>query len=82
MEEKVNKKNGLDKLDLKIISLLVAQRDNKQISAELGVPLSTIERRTRNIIATGIMNIKLEPDFKRLRIKDGFLHIYLRMRLQ
>ena len=39
MEEKVNKKNGLDKLDLKIISLLVAQRDNKQISAELGVPL-------------------------------------------
>jgi DNA-binding Lrp family transcriptional regulator len=83
MEQKVHKKNNtLDKLDLKIISLLIAQRNNKQISAELGVPITTIRRRTRNIIENGIMNIKIEPNFKRLGIKRGFLHIYLTMRLQ
>jgi DNA-binding Lrp family transcriptional regulator len=58
------------------------QRNNKQISAELGVPLTTIQRRTRNIIENGIMNIKIEPNFKRLGIKRGLLHIYLTMRLQ
>jgi DNA-binding Lrp family transcriptional regulator len=83
MEQKVHKKkNALDKLDLKIISLLIAQRNSKQISAELGVPSSTIQRRIKNIIENGIMNIKIEPNFKRLGIKRGLLHIYLTMRLQ
>jgi DNA-binding Lrp family transcriptional regulator len=83
MEQKVHKKNNaLDKLDLKIISLLSAQRNSKQISAELGVPLTTIQRRTRKIIENGIMNIKIEPNFKRLGIKRGLLHIYLTLRLQ
>ena len=82
MEEQVHKKNGLDETDLKIISLLIAQRDNKQISAELGMPLSTIQRRSKNIIASGIMNTKIEPNFKKLGIKKGVLHICLTMRLQ
>jgi hypothetical protein len=42
------------------------------------MPLSTVQRRTRNIMLSGIVNIKIEPNFKRLGIKKGMLHVYLR----
>ena len=68
----------MDELDLKIITLLVAKRDNKQISTALRIPLSTIQRRTKNIMSSKIINIKIEPNFKKLGIKRGLLHVYLR----
>lgn len=64
-------------MDFKILALLVTGRNNKQISSSLKIALSTIQRRTRNIIASGIVKIKVEPDFKRLGIKKGLLRIYL-----
>lgn len=68
---------SLDDLDFRIISLLVTGSDNKQISVELKVPLSTIQRRTRNILLSGIVTMRIEPNFKRLGIKKGLLHVYL-----
>jgi len=35
----------LDKIDYKIISLLIPGLENKEISKELGIPLSTIQFR-------------------------------------
>ena len=52
--------------------------DNKQISIKLKTPLSTIQRRTKNILSSGIINIRIQPSFKRLGIKKGLLHVYLR----
>lgn len=52
--------------------------DNKQISTELKIPLSTIQRRTKLILGSGIINIRILPSFKRLGIKKGLLHVYLR----
>jgi DNA-binding Lrp family transcriptional regulator len=68
---------SLDDLDFRIISLLVTGSDNKHISDELKVPLSTIQRRTRNILLSGIVTMRIEPNFRRLGIKKGLLHVYL-----
>jgi Lrp/AsnC family transcriptional regulator for asnA, asnC and gidA len=64
----------IDELDLKIISLLVSGRDNKQISKELKVPLSTVQRRTRMILAKDIVKNKIEPNYKKLGYNKGMIH--------
>ena len=76
-ENSSRKLSNLDKQDIRIISLLVAGLDNKRISKELGTPLSTIQRRTRNIFQTGVVRIKAVPDFKILGRNKGLLHVYL-----
>ena len=68
---------SLDSTDFKIIALLVTGNDNKQISTSLRIPLSTIQRRTRNILSSGIVHMRIEPDLRRLGIKKGLLHVYL-----
>jgi DNA-binding Lrp family transcriptional regulator len=67
----------IDKVDTRIIELLIAGRDNKHISQELKIPLSTVQRRVRNIMLNGIVAMKIVPNFKRLGIKKGLIHIYL-----
>jgi DNA-binding Lrp family transcriptional regulator len=68
----------LDKTDYRIISLLIPGLENKDISKQLGIPLSTIQRRTRNIIKNGLVEIKIQPNFRRIGVKKGLLHIYVR----
>jgi DNA-binding Lrp family transcriptional regulator len=68
----------LDNVDFRIITLLAAGRNNKQISAELKSPLSTVQRRTRNILNSGSVRNTIQPNFKRLGVKKGLLHIYLK----
>ena len=69
-------KVALDNTDIKIIHLLVSGCSNKEISSKLNVPLSTIQRRTRNIIMSRIISSRLEPNFKRLGLRKGLLHIH------
>lgn len=68
---------SFDNTDFKIISLLVLGKDNKEISSTLKVPLSTIQRRTRKILQSGIVKVEYIPNFNLLGIKKGFLHTYL-----
>ena len=68
----------LDKTDYRIISLLIPGLENKDISKQLGIPLSTIQRRTRNIIKNGLVEVKIQPNFKRIGVKKGLLQIYVR----
>ena len=78
----INKSNcgysiSLNETDFEMISLLVAGSDNKRISKELNIPLSTVQRGTRNLKLSGIVTMRLVPNFKRLGIKKGLLHVYL-----
>jgi hypothetical protein len=66
-----------DKTDYRIISLLIIGYDNKKISYTLKVPLSTIQRRTRIILLSGIVTLEYTPNFRMLGIKKGLLHTYL-----
>ncbi|WP_227717463.1 Lrp/AsnC family transcriptional regulator [Nitrososphaera viennensis] len=68
----------IDELDLKIISLLVSGRDNKQISKELKVPLSTVQRRTRIILEKDIVKSKMEPNYKKLGYNKGMIHMSIK----
>jgi DNA-binding Lrp family transcriptional regulator len=69
---------SFDKTDYRVISLLVLGYDNKKISSTLKVPLSTIQRRTRIILLSGIVTLEYTPSFQMLGIKKGLLHTYLR----
>ena len=68
----------LDNLDFRIISLMALGQDNKKISSILKVPLSTIQRRTKRILESKIVNVEYVPNFKKLDIKTSLLHIYVR----
>lgn len=80
--EEINNDNNdiqsqMDKTDFRIVSLLVLGYDNKKISSTLKIPLSTIQRRTRRILLSGIVKLEYTPNFKVLGIKKGLLHTYL-----
>ena len=72
-----NISSQMDNTTFKIISLLVLGYDNKKISSALKIPLRTIQRRTRIILHSGLVNLDYRPNFKILGIKKGLLHIYI-----
>ena len=69
---------ALDDTDFKIISMMITGNSNTHISTKLKIPLSTVQRRTRNVLQSGIVRSKIELNFKRLGIKKGLLHLYLK----
>jgi Lrp/AsnC family transcriptional regulator, regulator for asnA, asnC and gidA len=74
--KKIDKKN--DSIDIKIIELMVDGRNNKQISSQLSMPLSTIQRRVRALLVSGIITPRVYLDYEKLGFKTGLLHIYLK----
>jgi DNA-binding Lrp family transcriptional regulator len=68
----------LDDLDMKIIVSLMSGLNNKEISRELKVPLSTIQRRTRRIFEREVVYNKVEPNYRYLGYKKGIIHLYIR----
>lgn len=64
-------------VDFQIITLLTSGLENKDISKILNIPLSTIQRRTRNIIQNKLVEGSLQPNYKLLGINRGLFHVYL-----
>ncbi|HZL22276.1 MAG TPA: hypothetical protein VFC05_03060, partial [Nitrososphaeraceae archaeon] len=73
-----NDKLKFDKVDFKIITLLVLGYNNMKISSTLKIPLSTLRRRRKIILLSNRVTQEYIPNFKILGIKKGMLHIYLR----
>ena len=67
----------LDDLDLKIIALLVIGQENKEIADKLGIPLSTIQRRTRRLFESETVRMRAEPNYKQLGYSKGVVHLYI-----
>jgi DNA-binding Lrp family transcriptional regulator len=76
---KINKKfNGqVDDLDIKIIHLMMRGNNNKQIATQIKVPLSTVQRRTKRLIAEQAVLTKTELNYEMFGFKKGLLHIYI-----
>lgn len=74
--KQIDKKN--DSIDIKIIELMVDGRNNKQISSQLSMPLSTIQRRVRALLVSGIITTRVHLNYEKLGFKTGLLHIYLK----
>jgi DNA-binding Lrp family transcriptional regulator len=70
--------SDIDEKNLRIISSLISGNNNQQISSELQIPLSTVQRRTRIIIQSGLLHHNFIPDYRRLGLKKGIIHIYLK----
>jgi DNA-binding Lrp family transcriptional regulator len=51
---------------------------NADIADEIKKPLSTIQRRSRRLITSGLIEMKYRIDYKKLGYKKGFLHVYLK----
>lgn len=69
--------NQIDGIDLRLLDLLIKNLTNKQMSSTLEIPLSTVQRRVRNLTEKGIIVTKNYIEFKRFGFKSGSIHIYL-----
>ena len=73
----LNQRSKPDETDLKILKLMMSGFSNADIAAELKKPL-TIQRRSRLLVASGLIEMKYRIDYKKLGYKKGFLHVYLK----
>ena len=69
---------SIDSLDAKILELMVFGSSNQEIAEKLRRPLSTVQRRTRDLHQSGIIQTRYEIDYKKFGYKMGLIHIYLK----
>ena len=69
---------NIDAIDIKIIDLMVLYKTNKEISQNLKIPLSTVQRRVRNLITARFVVSNIEVNYQMFGFKTGLLHVYLR----
>jgi Lrp/AsnC family transcriptional regulator, regulator for asnA, asnC and gidA len=67
----------VDTLDVKIMSLMIVGLANKEIATRLKIPLSTIQRRTRKLVESGIISMRAEINLQMMGVKKGNIHVYL-----
>ena len=69
----------IDEIDQKIIELMVSSpsiKNNKQISTILGISLSTVQRRLRNLVEKGVIVTKLHVDYEKIGYRTGLIHVF------
>jgi DNA-binding Lrp family transcriptional regulator len=68
----------IDNLDETLLELLVKGYENKKIAVEVKTPLSTIQRRIRNLFENQYVSRKNELNYKKLGLRKGYLQISLK----
>jgi Lrp/AsnC family transcriptional regulator, regulator for asnA, asnC and gidA len=68
----------IDKIDLDIIELLSIDKNNKEISTDLKIPLSTIQRRVKHLITADYVSVHTQINYQKFGFKTGLLHVYLK----
>ena len=68
----------LDEIDIKIIDLMVLNKTNKEISKDLRIPLSTVQRRVRDLTSAGFVTNNIQINYQKFGFKTGLVHVYLR----
>jgi len=70
--------DNLDKRDQQILSLLLSGKENRVIATKLGIPMSTVQRRTRKLFEKNMVKVTYELNYKKLGFRKGLLHVYLK----
>jgi DNA-binding Lrp family transcriptional regulator len=70
-----NYANLFDEIDFKLLDLFLKYKNNKRIAEESKIPLSTVKRRTKNMLNDGRVNHKIEINYTKLGINKAFLFI-------
>lgn len=73
-----NRKLRLDELDIELIDLLFSGTSSRKCAEILKKPVSTIQRRVRQLIQNGYLRPMFGLGYSELRLKRGFLHVYLK----
>src|SRR5215469_2211227 len=79
--DNINQQNDyklIDKIDQKLIDLLLKGYTNKKIAFEANSPLSTIQRRIRKIFENEYVHKKNELNHRKLGLRKGYLLISLK----
>jgi DNA-binding Lrp family transcriptional regulator len=77
----INQQNDgklVDKIDQRLIDLLLRGYSNKKIALEAKSPLSTIQRRIRRIFEAQYLHKKNELNYRKLGLRKGYLLISLK----
>ena len=69
---------NIDEIDIKIIDLMLLKKNNKEISKDLHMPLSTVQRRVRNLVSAGYVILSPQINYQKFGFKTGLVHVYLR----
>ena len=64
-------------VDFRIIKAMLTGATNKQISSQLDLPLFTVQRGVRSLLARRIVNSFFQIGSEPLDLKSGLIHIYL-----
>ena len=67
----------LDETDIKIINLMILNKNNKEISSVLKIPLSTVQRRVRHLISSDYLASNVQINYQKFGFKTGLVHVYL-----
>ncbi len=70
-----NNSNLFDEIDLKLLNLFLKDKNSRKIAEESKIPLSTVKRRTKNMLKEGLVNHKTEINYEKLGINKAFLFI-------
>lgn len=63
-----SKLKKIDELDAKMMTLMLMGHANKEISKRLKVPLSTVQRRTRRLVANELVSVRAEVNLDNIGI--------------
>ncbi|MGN6351529.1 MAG: hypothetical protein ACTHL3_08715 [Candidatus Nitrosocosmicus sp.] len=67
--------NLFDEIDLKLLDLFLKNENSKKTAEKSKIPLSTVRRRTKNLLKKGLANQKTEINYEKLRLNKAFLFI-------
>lgn len=65
--------NDVDDVDLELMRYMLASYSSTQISRKTGMPLSTVQRRTRNLFVRGYTIQVVHLNFKKFGLRRGLL---------
>jgi len=70
-------KFSFDQTDITLMSMMIRGLQNQDMADKLKMPVSTVQRRTRRLLESGVIKSEVVIDFKMLGLKKGLLHVYL-----
>lgn len=64
-------------LDKRLLELMLEGFSNSEIARKTARPLSTIQRRTTNLLRSGLIRQKYELDYSKMGYRTGYMHVYV-----
>lgn len=71
-------KNTLDSRGIEVLRMLLGGSSNRDIAIKLKIPMSTTQKRTRELFQCGVVRQRVELDYRKMGLRKGLIHVYVR----